>query len=195
MHADRFIAPDQLAYMRDLRRRRALGESISEHFVLAICHVTGKRIEVELNTADIHFQGQPASLATIRDMTEHKELESQLRATSDFLTAVIDAVPVPLVVKDQEQRYLLVNRAFCQSHGVSEEAVIGNYDPDIWSPEVANFIRLRGEQNLADGTDRTDDSACSFPMGHCTMCGLTPKLPKCPTADRCWLAAVLTLRN
>lgn len=165
MRTDDLVVPEQLAELHKMRRRRVMGEFMPERYHLVLERKDGQRIDVDVNTSVVQYQGEPASFAIVRDMTEYKQLENRLRATSEFLSTVIDAVPVPLFVKDQEQRYLMVNQAFCQTHSLPEEAVIGKVDQDIWSADVAALIRARGEEILADGIDRSDEFSMTFGDG------------------------------
>ena len=51
--------------------------------------------------------------------------DEKLRRNERLLQTVFDTLPVHLVVKDAETRYLMVNRAWCERYGLTPEQVIG----------------------------------------------------------------------
>ena len=54
-----------------------------------------------------------------------KQAEEEVLAQRRLLQTVFDTLPVHLVVKDAETRYLMVNRAWCERYGLSPEQVVG----------------------------------------------------------------------
>lgn len=66
-----------------------------------------------------------------------------------FLEAIIDAVPVPLFVKDDQQRAVLVNTAHCRMLGRSKEDIVGKHDRDLYAPERLDTIARHDAQALA----------------------------------------------
>ncbi|MCB0062002.1 MAG: PAS domain S-box protein, partial [Caldilineaceae bacterium] len=140
MHTDHFIAPDQLAHMQHLRQQRAAGRSVPDRYEIAVVRRDGRRIDVEVNAADIQFQGEAASLAIVRDIRERKQLEKQLRDSSDFLAQVLNAVPFPIFVKNQALQYTLVNEAFCRYMNLSAAEVIGRRADDLLPADAADYV-------------------------------------------------------
>ena len=78
-----------------------------------------------------------------RDISQRKRYAIQLAHSRDFLNKTINAVPEPLSVKNSDLNIVLANDAFCETHNVKHEQVIGkNADealPHSYSPEaIAN---------------------------------------------------------
>jgi PAS domain S-box-containing protein len=73
-----YIYPDELPTVVDYYNRCMAGEKVPSTYETALRHKNGSRIEVELNTSIITYQGKPAEFAIIRDMTERNRLEAQL---------------------------------------------------------------------------------------------------------------------
>ncbi|MFT3735028.1 MAG: sensor domain-containing diguanylate cyclase [Rhodocyclaceae bacterium] len=64
------------------------------------------------------------------------------RATRDYIQRVLDAVPMPIYVKDAQSRYLIVNKAQCEQWGKPIESLLGVCSPDLApNATVANTIR------------------------------------------------------
>ncbi len=72
-----------------------------------------------------------------------------------ILHAVIDATPDAVFVKDLEGRYILVNAAAARFIGLSQDAVIGKHDLDIYPPDTARGFIEDDKQVLAAGVPRT----------------------------------------
>lgn len=77
----------------------------------------------------------------------------QLSRSEGFLHAVIDALQQPLFIKNEDLRYVLVNKAFCQLLGKSEEELIGMSDDQLFDEEKARHFRQSDISVLEKKTD------------------------------------------
>ncbi len=81
---------------------------------------------------------------------------------SEVFTTIIDAIADPIFVKDQEHRWILMNRAFCDFLGLSREELYGKSDYEFFPREQADVFwekdnqvftsmqQLTNEENLTD---------------------------------------------
>jgi PAS domain S-box-containing protein len=83
--------------------------------------------------------------------TTIREREDELRATRTFLDAVVENLPAMVVVKDLQQRLVLVNRAGEALIGVDRGALLGKTDHDIFPKEQADQFVERDRAVLASG--------------------------------------------
>jgi len=74
--ADYFTREEALKAI-DRYRRRILGEDVIPIYETKIVHKKGNVIDVELNAGIINYQGKPADLAILRDITDRKRLEKE----------------------------------------------------------------------------------------------------------------------
>ncbi|MBA2448331.1 MAG: EAL domain-containing protein [Chloroflexi bacterium] len=107
------------------------------------------------------------ALALLTDITERKRVERALEENRDFLQAVIDAVPDPIFVKDEQHRWILGNRMFWKLLGLGPEAALGKSDLDLLPVNEAavfwekdNLVLQTGKENeneesLTDSEGRT----------------------------------------
>jgi PAS domain S-box-containing protein len=97
-------------------------------------------IKVPLLSAD----GQTVQLLGVAtDITERKNVQDRLKAQRNFLRQVIDLDPSFIFAKDDEGRFLLVNKALADVYGTTPEQMVGKYDEDFNSnrSETEHFRR------------------------------------------------------
>ncbi len=78
----------------------------------------------------------------IRDRTA---VEEQLKASEQFLNNVLNTIPDPIYVKDEQHRYVTLNDAFCQYIGRSREELIGKSYDELLPKEQADTYREKDE--------------------------------------------------
>ncbi len=83
-----YVYPDELPKVLGRYERRMAGEEVEPIYETALRHRDGRRIEVELNAGVIMYQGRPADLVFVRDITERKRVEAQVRRLLDQQIAV-----------------------------------------------------------------------------------------------------------
>jgi len=94
----------------------------------------------ELKLKRFLLANRERTIVMARDISQRKRYEIELAQSRDFLNKTINAVPEPLSVKDSDLNVVLVNDAFCETHNVLREQVIGNTAetamPQSYSPET-----------------------------------------------------------
>jgi len=86
----------------------------------------GELRTVEMRVREIHWQDQPAHLLNLRDVTERKRIETELRQAAIVFEEAREAI----LVTDAEQRVVAVNPAFTEITGYAEQEVLGK-DPAL----------------------------------------------------------------
>jgi diguanylate cyclase (GGDEF)-like protein/PAS domain S-box-containing protein len=91
-------------------------------------------------------------VSTHTDITDLTQATKELQRTKNFLDAVVENVPVTLIVKDaQTQKYVLINRAGEQLLGIPREQMIGKTAHDFFPKEAADAIVERDKDVLLSG--------------------------------------------
>ncbi|MEG4088088.1 PAS domain S-box protein [Microcoleus sp. Pol12B4] len=78
----------------------------------------------------------------IRDRTAAQE---QLKASEQFLNNILNSIPDPIYVKDQQHRWIILNDAFCQYINHSREELIGKSYDLFLSKQEAQTYREKDE--------------------------------------------------
>jgi two-component system, sensor histidine kinase and response regulator len=98
----------------------------------------GDHIAVEVTLTRVQFGDRPVMLAVCRDLTERKRAETALRESEVRFKAFMDHSPAIAFIKDDQGRYLYVNRPFEDSFGVEFQlALHGRTDADWLPPAIA----------------------------------------------------------
>ncbi|MCA9872725.1 MAG: PAS domain S-box protein, partial [Anaerolineales bacterium] len=78
-----FVHPQDLSIVTDHYQRRMAGEPVPARYECGLLHRSGQRISVELNAGIVEFQGQPADLVFLRDVSDHKRAQKRMQRLLD----------------------------------------------------------------------------------------------------------------
>ena len=79
----------------------------------------GRLIPIEVSVNYLSYEGKEYHCAFVRDITERKRAEEELRQSHAFLRQVIDIDPNFIFAKDREGRFILVNKAVADAYGTT----------------------------------------------------------------------------
>ena len=97
------------------------------------------------------------------DISQRKEAERAVKRNEQFLDAIINAVPVPLYVKDRQHRWIIVNDAASKLQGTSKADLVGRSDYDVFSADYARTAWEEDERALASELPLTVETAMQVP--------------------------------
>ncbi len=148
------IVPPRL---RDAHRR-----GFAHYFATGEGPILGKRLELEAIRADgtefpielaiTAITAAPTTMFTgfIRDITERKKIEEEIRATKTFLASMFDNIPNSIFVKDaKDLRYVRMNPAGQKLMGFSEQELLGKNDHDFFPKDEADFFVAKDRETLS----------------------------------------------
>jgi PAS domain S-box-containing protein len=75
---------------------------------------TGRRFPVEVTVNFLSFRGQEYHCAFARDISERKEAEDAIIATTARLEGLLENLPVGILFEDDHRRVVLANQTLCQ---------------------------------------------------------------------------------
>lgn len=102
-------------------------------------------------------KGNKFIVGIIRDITESKKIEVQLKDSRDYLNKIINSVADPIFVKDREHRWTLVNDVFCQFMGYPTEKIIGKTDGDYFPKEQTDVFWEKDEIVFQTGKENINE--------------------------------------
>ena len=156
------IHPDDRALLADRHLRRLRGEDVDQNYQIRIMHHTsGAIIWAELTTMLIEWEGRPASLSFISDVTERKSLEDSLKQTLDERDTILENSIVGIVFLNPNGRVHWANSAMFQIFGVDRDDSIGK-SLESYYPSRDAYLAT-GAEMAAAARDKTTYEA-EIPM-------------------------------
>jgi PAS domain S-box-containing protein len=171
-----FDASVDEASIQNLRQRIASGETVT----FETCHrrKNGTSFPVEIRAGQFE-QGGRRLLCLVRDITERKRAEDELRASETRFRVFVDHATDGFFLFDEHQALLDVNRQACESLGYSRTEMIGmhpsDFDAGLDAPSIARIgERIKSGETVTFETlhrrkDRTvfpvEVRSRQFPMG------------------------------
>lgn len=140
---------------------QAEADKLLEHLQATLQTQQKRQIEydVTLNGKKYWFDAYCAPLSSSKvvlvshDETERKQTIEQLKKSEDFLKHIIDVIPDPIFVKDEQHRWVLLNRAFCDMVGQPREDLLGHSECDRFSQEAVSGFWEQDDLVLTLGVD------------------------------------------
>jgi diguanylate cyclase (GGDEF)-like protein/PAS domain S-box-containing protein len=109
----------------------------------------GSLIDVAIYGRSLDYRGRSASLVAVVDVSARKRAEDEVRSTREFLSVVIENVPVAISVKDAaDLRYVLVNRAAEEYFGLPRGDIVGKTAHDLFPRSTADGVVARDRDQL-----------------------------------------------
>ncbi|MGZ5858561.1 MAG: PAS domain S-box protein, partial [Burkholderiaceae bacterium] len=133
----------------------------------------GSLFPVEINASQFEYDGKTYGLALVRDITERKRIEAEIRALNAdlehrvlerteelrqqtrYLRTLIDTLPMMAWLKDKESRFLVVNQTMALACTLSVDDLVGKSDLDCWPREYAESYRASDSEVMATGRLKT----------------------------------------
>ncbi len=145
-----FIHPDYREMTRERSLARQEGQIIPPYETLLISK-SGEEFWGYLSADIIEFEGKPAALGVIFDISERKKAEEALRKSEECFSKAFNASPQLMAITTLKEGYYIdVNERFQAFIGYKKEELIGHSADEIsiWAEreERKNFIRLLKEQ-------------------------------------------------
>jgi PAS domain S-box-containing protein len=133
------------------RLRRTTAErghrTAPKHF--RVLRLDGRSVDVETTAIGIEFEGRPATLVVLRDITERKRSEEALRESEARFRLALKNSPVSVAIQDRDQVF---QWAYNQRTWDTEQ-IVGKRDHDLFSAEDAEWLKeIKGEV-LKSGTE------------------------------------------
>lgn len=158
---DTFIQPDHRNLVMERHRKRLDGETVENEYSICVTTKGGDTISCDLKAAlTIDWQGKPATLAFVKDVTAQKETESALRESEEQYRVFIEKMPVGFsynrVTVDENNQaidfvFLDVNESFLRSTRLDKAEIIGvpvtQALPEIRELEL-DLIKMAGKVAL-----------------------------------------------
>ncbi|MBC8231523.1 PAS domain S-box protein [bacterium] len=127
--------PDELKELMERYKKRLRGEPSPRQYETVIIRKDGRSLPIELTAAKTDWNGQPADIVILRDVTRRKRAEEELRENEERFRTIFELAPIGIDIVNEEGRALRANLALQNILGFTEEELRAKQFVDYTYPE------------------------------------------------------------
>jgi PAS domain S-box-containing protein len=129
------------------------GRVLNRRIEITVLRRDGAEFPIELAITPIHHDNAYSFTAFISDISERKHAERQREESQQFLTSMIEHLPIMVFVKNAaDLTFERWNRAAEEVTGFSRDEMLGKCDYDFFVKEEADFFTAKDREVIANGT-------------------------------------------
>jgi PAS domain S-box-containing protein len=144
-----FIHPDDRAKVANNHLRRLRGENVPSYYVFRLITKDGSTRWVYMNAVLIDWEGNPATLNFLTDITGLKIAEEALQQSSQKWEAVISASPDGIGMITIDGKIQLISDKLVKMHGYEDDQM-----DDILGRSIFDFIDKEDHKLLIENTHK-----------------------------------------
>ena len=119
------LQQDELDRLADQYKRRLAGENVPALYETSLQRRDGSEIFVEVSAGLIAYEGRPADLILVRDITERRRTEEAVRRSEERYRRVVETAQEGIWVTDAENRTTFVNKKMADKLGCTVDEMVG----------------------------------------------------------------------
>jgi PAS domain S-box-containing protein len=144
----KFLSPESLELAMQLYERSMGGESVTgERHEFTILREDGMRIPTEVSFRDIIYEGKPAVSHILRDITERKRAEEELKESEELSRGMLESAATGIYLV-QEGKFQYVSPLFEEISGYTSDELVGTYSLGYVHPEDREVVREKVIESL-----------------------------------------------
>jgi PAS domain S-box-containing protein len=147
MEIKMFKDPEAHRKIIDALGTREATENIETWFVSK----SGGNVLGLMSAASIEIDGEKCVMSTIRDISQRKQAEQELKESKALIDVVVESVPLMIFLKEAtDLRFVVFNRAGEDLLGYDSKHLLGKSDLDLFPVEQASFF-MANDREVLDG--------------------------------------------
>jgi len=127
------------------------GKSAPAQFATRGVRKDGGEFDVNIRPVKVTWEGQPAIVAALSDVSGPTNVRRELKGQLEFLQTLLDAIPFPVFYKDRNHIYRGCNKEFSRYIGIPADKIIGASVYDVAPRELADVYRKADDQLFQQG--------------------------------------------
>jgi two-component system, LuxR family, sensor kinase FixL len=117
----------------------------------------GSLFPIDLSVGEFSSGGERGYVGILRDISQRKQYEQQLRHQAEELRVIFDNAPTPILITDRSGRILKANRACAALLATTSEAIVGRRQSELLHPEDRTaVIEALGRLDSAEPSCRSE---------------------------------------
>ncbi|HPS94143.1 MAG TPA: PAS domain S-box protein [Deltaproteobacteria bacterium] len=123
-----FIHPDDRAMVNDYHIRRISGEDLPHVYPFRIVNAEGETTWMEINAVFVEWEGRPATLNFLTDITERRKADDELRKREKRYREILEQIDDGYYEVDLKGSFTFFNESMCRMLMYTPEELMGmNY--------------------------------------------------------------------
>lgn len=147
----RLVHPEDRATVMTHHKKMLLGEHVDSSYLFRIVRADGESRWMESHGSLIEWNGKPASLYFLTDVTEKLQAEIARQENEQNLQAILNAAPESIQLFDLEGRTILANEATARRLNTTLEELKGKIVYEFFPPDIATSRKKLIEKVIATG--------------------------------------------
>jgi PAS domain S-box-containing protein len=155
MDARELVHPDDRPFTNDIRTKRLKGEDAPAEYEARGLKKSGESVWVARRNTAIEFEGEPAILGNIVDITERKRAEEKLADSEERLRTIVNSVHAGIIIIDPETHTIVeANPVAAQMVGVPKEELVGKVCHKYVCPAEEGHCPITDLKQTIDNAER-----------------------------------------
>jgi PAS domain S-box-containing protein len=126
------IHPDDRETIKNITQVNPKGKVAPNRYEVRRLKKDGTTIWCEMVITSIEYQGKPAIMGNILDITRRKLAEAALKESEEFNSSLLANSPNPILVHNPDTSIIYANRAFEELTCFSAKDIVGQEAPHKW---------------------------------------------------------------
>ena len=143
-----YVYPGEISRIVERYRRRMANEYVEPIYETVLRRKNGDKIFVELNAGLITFQGKPADLVIVRDITERKQAEEALRKSEQSYRLLAENVTDVIWTMDMNMKFVYISPSNVRMTGFSIEEMMTMTLEEVLTPSSLEIAKLTLAEEL-----------------------------------------------
>jgi PAS domain S-box-containing protein len=135
-----YIHPECLSDVINRYEKRMAGIPVSSIYETMLILKDKKTLEIEVNAGIINYQGKPADLVIIRDISERKQVEQALRESEEKYRTILENIEDGYYEVNLLGEFNFFNDSLCEIFGYSRQEIMGKSYKHFCDEETAIVV-------------------------------------------------------
>lgn len=110
--------------------------------------------DVSLTRLPQHANEEPLLLCVMQNTSARRRAQQALRESEERFSAFIDNSPAIAYIKEEDGRYLLLNKIYGELRGEKPEALVGRSDSEVFGAQTSAVVEQLENEVLRSGVPR-----------------------------------------